>query len=140
MSDQEKHSVDQKGKISNPFDRNEAVVEGRLVKAPTYKLGASNVGITNFVVASTTGREGYARTNFIPVRVLGKLAEMAADTLDKGSLVHVEGSINIDQWKDGEDYKSATYVLAERFYEPMFAKRTATRAEEKEVEETNSLS
>lgn len=53
------------------------------------------------------------KTNFIPIRVLGKLAENLVNYQKKGSLIGVEGSIEIDQYEDKNGNKvSKTYVLA----------------------------
>lgn len=53
------------------------------------------------------------KTNFIPVRVLGKLAENLTNYQKKGSLIGVEGSIEIDQYEDKNgNKKSNMYVLA----------------------------
>lgn len=53
------------------------------------------------------------KTNFIPVRVLGKLAENLTNYQKKGSLIGVEGSIEIDNYEDKDGNKrSNQYVLA----------------------------
>ena len=53
------------------------------------------------------------KTNFIPIRVLGKLAENLVNYQKKGSLIGVEGSIEIDNYEDKEGNKvSRMYVLA----------------------------
>lgn len=63
-----------------------------------------------FNVAVTKSKD---KTNFIPVRVLGKLAENLVNYQKKGSLIGVEGSIEIDQYEDKDGNKvSKTYVLA----------------------------
>lgn len=63
-----------------------------------------------FNVAVTKDRE---KTNFIPVRVLGKLAENLVNYQKKGSLIGIEGSIEIDQYEDKDGNKrSNMYVLA----------------------------
>ena len=63
-----------------------------------------------FNLAVTKDRD---KTNFIPVRVLGKLAENLVNYQKKGSLIGVEGSIEIDQYEDKNgNKKSNMYVLA----------------------------
>jgi single-strand DNA-binding protein len=53
------------------------------------------------------------KANFIPIRVLGKLAENLTNYQKKGSLIGVEGSIEIDQYEDKNgNKKSNMYVLA----------------------------
>lgn len=53
------------------------------------------------------------KTNFIPIRVLGKLAENLANYQKKGSLIGIQGSIEIDNYEDKDGNKrSNQYVLA----------------------------
>ena len=53
------------------------------------------------------------KTNFIPIRVLGKLAENLVNYQKKGSLIGIQGSIEIDQYEDKDgNKKSNMYVLA----------------------------
>lgn len=64
-----------------------------------------------FNLAVTKDRD---KTNFIPVRVLGKLAENLTNYQKKGSLIGVEGSIEIDQYEDKNgNKKSNMYVKAD---------------------------
>lgn len=54
-------------------------------------------------------------TDFIPVQVWGKTAEIVDQYCTKGSKIGVEGSIKIDQWKDDQgNNKSFTKVNANR--------------------------
>ena len=53
------------------------------------------------------------KTNFIPIRVLGKLAENLVNYQKKGSLIGIQGSIEIDNYEDKDGNKrSNQYVLA----------------------------
>lgn len=53
------------------------------------------------------------KTNFIPIRVLGKLAENLTNYQKKGSLIGIQGSIEIDNYEDKNGNKvSRIYVLA----------------------------
>lgn len=64
-----------------------------------------------FNVAVTKTKD---KTNFIPVRVLGKLAENLVNYQKKGSLIGIQGSIEIDNYedKDGKQVKNV-YVKAD---------------------------
>lgn len=63
-----------------------------------------------FNVAVTKDKD---KTNFIPVRVLGKLAENLVNYQKKGSLIGIEGSIEIDNYEDKDGNKRTNmYVLA----------------------------
>lgn len=63
-----------------------------------------------FNVAVTKSKD---KTNFIPIRVLGKLAENLVNYQKKGSLIGIEGSIEIDNFEDKDGNKiTRVYVLA----------------------------
>ena len=63
-----------------------------------------------FNVAVTKDKD---KTNFIPVRVLGKLAENLVNYQKKGSLIGIQGSIEIDNYEDKDGNKrSNMYVKA----------------------------
>lgn len=63
-----------------------------------------------FNLAVTKDKE---KTNFIPIRVLGKLAENLVNYQKKGSLIAVEGSIEIDNYEDKNgNKKTKMYVQA----------------------------
>ena len=63
-----------------------------------------------FNVAVTKSKD---KTNFIPVRVLGKLAENLVNYQKKGSLIGIQGSIEIDNYEDKDGNKrSNMYVKA----------------------------
>ena len=92
------NSVNLIGRISNDLE----------VKYVRGKEG--DFATLRFNLAVTKDRD---KTNFIPVRVLGKLAENLTNYQKKGSLIGVEGSIEIDQYEDKNgNKKSNMYVLA----------------------------
>ena len=64
-----------------------------------------------FNVAVTKTKD---KTNFIPIRVLGKLAENLVNYQKKGSLIGIQGSIEIDQYEDKDGNRvTRMYVLAD---------------------------
>jgi single-strand DNA-binding protein len=56
------------------------------------------------------------KVTFVEVVTYGKTAENAAQYLHKGSPVHIEGRLELDQWDDKETGKKRTklYVACER--------------------------
>ena len=64
-----------------------------------------------FNVAVTKSKD---KTNFIPIRVLGKLAENLVNYQKKGSLIGIQGTIEIDNYEDKDGNKrSNMYVKAD---------------------------
>ncbi|HFL3113463.1 TPA: single-stranded DNA-binding protein, partial [Clostridioides difficile] len=53
-------------------------------------------------------------TDFIPVEVMGKLAEVCANNLTKGRLIGVEGSIRINSYEKEGEKRTYTKVHANK--------------------------
>lgn len=91
---------------------------GRLTKDPDMRyLPGTETASTNFQIAvrrNFKNREGKYDSDFIQVQVLGKPAEAAANYLRKGNRCAVDGSLQIDNWKDEKsgEWKSFTKVIA----------------------------
>jgi single-strand DNA-binding protein len=88
---------------------------GRLTKAPESRYTQSGKAVTSFDIA--VDREfkdaaGNRQTDFIPVVVWGKLAEICANNLDKGRLVGVTGTLQIRSYEaqDGQKRRVAEIV------------------------------
>lgn len=92
---------------------NNVTIAGRLTADPEItKIGEKETTKASFKVA--VNRVGTEKTDFIPVVVMGKIAENCGKFLVKGQEVGVTGSIQVDSWKDGEgNPKSKTYVFAD---------------------------
>ena len=88
---------------------NRVILIGRLGKDPESKQLPSGNTVTDLVLATSetwrdkqTG-EKQEKTTWHNVTFFGKVAEIAAQYLTKGSKVYVEGSIENQTWeKDGE--------------------------------------
>ena len=88
---------------------NKVILIGRLGKDPESKQLPSGNTVTDLVLATSetwrdkqTG-EKQEKTTWHNVTFFGKVAEIAAQYLTKGSKVYVEGSIENQTWeKDGE--------------------------------------
>ena len=98
---------------------NKVQLIGNLGHSPDAKCTDKGMSITNFSIATTeswvnksTGQPESA-TEWHKVVCFGKLAEIAAQFLVKGSKVYVEGSLKTRKWtgKDGTE-KTATEVSA----------------------------
>lgn len=102
-------------KTRNGFnDINDVTLKGRLSQDPKIRVTEKGNSICNIIVAVNTGRGDYARADFIPVRIIGKQADIVADNLNKGDSVIVKGSLSVDNWQKDGEYKSATYILAQK--------------------------
>ncbi|MGL5345739.1 MAG: single-stranded DNA-binding protein [Peptostreptococcaceae bacterium] len=86
---------------------------GRITKDLESKI-AGKTTVCNFTIAVNRkfAKEGQQKTDFINCVCFGKVAENLCKYQGKGSLIGVNGSLNIDQYqKDGEN-KSFTKVVA----------------------------
>ncbi|HBG1591233.1 single-stranded DNA-binding protein [Clostridioides difficile] len=86
---------------------NNSILIGRLTKDPNLRyIPGSGVAVSTFSIAvdrDYVKKDGTKETDFIPIEVMGKLAEVCANNLGKGRLVAVEGSIRVNSYeKDGE--------------------------------------
>ncbi|HBE9639136.1 TPA: single-stranded DNA-binding protein [Clostridioides difficile] len=86
---------------------NSVILIGRLTKDPELKyIPGSGTVVSTFTIAVDRDyikKDGTKETDFIPIEVMGKLAEVCANNLGKGRLVAVEGPIRVNSYeKDGE--------------------------------------
>lgn len=98
---------------------NKSILIGRLTRDPSLKYTQSGTAITEFTIA-VDRRKKDDGADFIPVVCFQKTAEAVANFQRKGSLVGVEGRINVRHYeKDGKRIY-VTEVLADdvRFLEP----------------------
>lgn len=88
---------------------------GRLTKDPELRYTANHFPMCSFTLAIDRHGKEENRTNFIPVKVLGKTAENVANFLSKGRLAGVEGEIQTDSYEAKDGSKRYTWeVLAYR--------------------------
>lgn len=86
---------------------------GRLTRDPELRYTANNFPVCTFSVAIDRRGKEEKKTNYIPVKVLGKAAENCGKYLAKGRLVGVHGSIETDSYTDKDGNKRSTWnVLA----------------------------
>ncbi len=100
---------------------NKAILIGNLGKDPETRYGANDNAVTNVTVATNESwkdrqsGEIQERTEWHRVVFFGRLAEIAAEYLRKGSTVYVEGRIQTRKWQgqDGQDRYTTEIVASE---------------------------
>lgn len=96
---------------------NKAILIGNLGKDPELRHMPNGDAVVNFSVATSDSykdRDGnkQEKTEWHNVVIYGKLAEIAAQYLKKGSTVYLEGRIQTRKWqKDGVD-RYTTEIIA----------------------------
>lgn len=98
---------------------NNVTLVGRLTRDPELRyIQSSGTAVASFSVAidrTYTKKDGSKETDFIPIEVMGKIGEAAANNLSKGDLVGISGSIRVEQYKDQQgNNKTFTKVSANR--------------------------
>lgn len=100
---------------------NRVIIVGNVGKDPETRYLPSGGAVTNLSVATSeqwkdkqTG-DKQERTEWHRLVFFGKLAEIAAEYLRKGSQVYVEGSLRTRKWQgdDGKDRYSTEIVVSE---------------------------
>ena len=96
---------------------NKAMLIGRLTTKPELKYSGSNIPYTRFSIAVNrpfTGNNGERQTDFINISVWRKQAENVCNYLNKGSLVAIEGRIQVSNYTDKDGNKrTSTDIIAD---------------------------
>ena len=100
---------------------NKVILVGHLGKDPETRYMPSGSAVTNLRIATTeswkdkqTG-EQQDRTEWHKIAMFGRLAEIAAEYLRKGSQIYVEGKLRTRKWQDKEGHdKYTTEIVADR--------------------------
>jgi single-strand DNA-binding protein len=95
---------------------NKVNLVGRLTKAPDVRFTPDGAQVGNFTLAvrrSWKNAAGERKADFIPVVIWRKQAENCAKYLDKGSLVSVEGRIQVRTYEKDGRTQWMTEVIAE---------------------------
>ncbi|MFH1582264.1 MAG: single-stranded DNA-binding protein [bacterium] len=84
---------------------NKAILIGRLTRDPESKALPSGQSVTSFSLATDnfyTDKAGQKQqqTEFHNIVAFGRLADIASQYMNKGSLVLIEGRIRTRSWKD----------------------------------------
>jgi single-strand DNA-binding protein len=99
---------------------NKVIIVGNLGNDPDTKYMPSGSAVTNLSVATNESWKDKAtgeqkdRTEWHRVAMFGRLAEIAAEYLRKGSQVYIEGKLRTRKWQDkqGND-RYSTEVIAD---------------------------
>lgn len=96
---------------------NRVILIGRLTKDPELRYTPSGTAVASFTLAvnrSRANQQGEREADFIPVVVWQKQAENCANYIGKGSLVAVDGRLQVRTYdaKDGQR-RWVTEVIAE---------------------------
>lgn len=96
---------------------NRVILIGRLTKDPELRYTQNGTAVASFTLAvnrTRTNQQGEREADFIPVVVWQKQAENCANFIGKGSLVAVEGRLQIRTYDDKEGQRRwVTEVVAE---------------------------
>lgn len=101
---------------------NRIILIGRLTKEPELKYIPSGEPVVNFTLAvdrSFVNKDGEREADFIPIVVWRKQAENCAEHLVKGSLVAIDGRLQVRSYEQDSQRRYVTEVVAEtvRFLE-----------------------
>lgn len=85
---------------------NKAILVGNACKDPETRYLPNGNAVTNFTLATNeswkdkqTGQQ-IERAEFHRIALFGRLAEIAAQYVRKGSLVYIEGKLHTRKWQD----------------------------------------
>jgi len=99
---------------------NKVIVIGRLTRDPETRALPSGQSVTSFGMATdrfftNTSGEKKQQTEFHNIVTFGRLAEIASQYLNKGSLVLIEGRLQTRNWKDSAgNQRFRTEIIGER--------------------------
>lgn len=99
---------------------NKVILVGNVGQDPETRYMPSGSAVTNLTVATNESwkdgqGERQERTEWHKVAMFGKLAEIAAEYLRKGSQVYIEGKLRTRKWQDnsGNDRYTTEVVASE---------------------------
>jgi single-strand DNA-binding protein len=87
---------------------NKVILVGNLGKDPETRYMPSGSAVTNLTLATSeswkdkTSGDQQERTEWHKIAMFGRLAEIAAEYLRKGSQVYIEGKLRTRKWQDKE--------------------------------------
>lgn len=84
---------------------NKVILLGNLGRDPEVKATSSGSSIANFSIATSRKVNGETQTEWHNIVAFGKVAEICAQYLKKGSSVYIEGRLRTRDWvKDGQKH------------------------------------
>ena len=93
---------------------NKVIIGGNLVRDPEVKYTQSGKVVCQFTLAINEGYGDKQTTQFVPIVVWGKIAELCGNSLTKGQRALVDGRLQIRSYeaKDGSGKRWVTEVIA----------------------------
>ena len=114
---------------------NKIILIGRLTRDPELTYAQTGTALCKCSIAVDREFSKNNDTDFIPIVSFAKTAETMSNFLHKGSLILVEGSLNIDKYQDREgNKKTFAKVIVNRFN--FMEKKNASSQSESPTNET----
>ena len=95
---------------------NRVILIGRITKDIEVKYTPKQVAVANVIIAIDRTVKGEKKTDFPRITVFGKDAENLEKFSGKGLKIAVEGRLETDSYKKGDDMIYTTNIIAERVY------------------------
>jgi single-strand DNA-binding protein len=96
---------------------NKVTISGKVIKEPNFNKTNSGKSVCkiNIVVEKKIGH--MKRSDFIPIAMWGKKADIAKDKIQKGDSIVVSGSIAQERWEtQNQERRSRIVIQAEKFW------------------------
>jgi len=95
-------------------DLNQCQFIGRLGKDPEQRFMGNGEGVTSFSLAVGWKGKDKEGTEWVNVTAFGKLAEICAQYLTKGSQVFIQGRMKTDEYEKDGIKRYSTKIVADR--------------------------
>ena len=112
---------------------NKVILVGSLGKAPESRGSA-----VKFTVATSEKWKGEEKTEWHNVVAFGKLAEICAAHLDKGSQVYIEGKLSTSKWEDKDGITRYTTEILANEMQMLGGKRQSSKEGKQRPEQNNT--
>ncbi len=109
---------------------NSCVLVGRIASDPEMRYTTSGMAVVNFRLAVDRQRraqEGEQQTDFLDIVAFGKTGEFVAQYMDKGSLVGVEGRIQVRDWQTSDGQKRRSFEIIANTVQALESRQEAER-------------
>ena len=122
---------------------NKAMLIGRLGSDPELKYTPSGVAVCTFRIATNevwTDKDGnrQEKTEWHNIKIWRRQAEIAAEFLEKGKQVYIEGRIETRNWEQDGQKRYMTEIVADKFR--MLDKKPSSEGESKSRPQAESPS
>ena len=101
-----------------PKYRSAVALVGRLGRDPELKVSTRGTPYLSFSVATTSGKDDKAKTDWHNCTAFGGIAERIADEFAKGSWIAVWGRLTYDQYEKDGVKRTAVKILVDDAAEP----------------------